>query len=149
MQTIDEKLRLLSIFHYVAGGITCVFGLFPLIHVTVGVLILSGVFRDSSGGGPPLAFGLLFAFMGLLFLILFQALGICTIISGRKIAARKSRMFSVVVAAILCAFPPICTVLGVFTIIVLVSQEAISEYESPLIAQDGWTDSDQDALEQI
>ena len=38
----DEHLRLLSIFHYVLAGLAGVFGLFPIIHLAVGLTLQAG-----------------------------------------------------------------------------------------------------------
>jgi hypothetical protein len=47
------------------------------------------------------------------------AVGILTIVSGRAIAQRKWRVFSLVMAGVNCASFPLGTLLGVFSFIVL------------------------------
>ncbi len=45
METMDkdlEHLRLLSIFHYVFGGLTALFGCFPCIYLAFGIAFVSG-----------------------------------------------------------------------------------------------------------
>ncbi|MCF5930821.1 hypothetical protein L2216_27445, partial [Xanthomonas perforans] len=37
-----QQLKLLSIFHYVLAGITGLFSLFPLIHLFMGLAIVTG-----------------------------------------------------------------------------------------------------------
>lgn len=46
-----RHLQLLSIFHFVAGGITALFGCFPLIHLTIGILLVRGVIHAQHGQG--------------------------------------------------------------------------------------------------
>lgn len=117
----EEHLRLLAIFHYVVAGIGALFACFPLIHVAMGLaLFLSPSFAGKGQNDvPPHWFGLLFVVVGGFFVLLGWGAAICTLISGRYLARRRKRMFSFVMAAILCMFMPFGTVLGVFTLIVL------------------------------
>ncbi len=39
-----EHLKLLSIFHYVLGGLTALFSLFPIIHLILGIAVVLGAF---------------------------------------------------------------------------------------------------------
>ncbi|HEX2100013.1 MAG TPA: VOC family protein [Candidatus Synoicihabitans sp.] len=116
-----RHLRLLALFHYIVGGIGCFFACFPLIHVGLGLLMIVNpeAIAEGNGDAPPAAVGYFFAGLGLLFVLLGWAMAICTIVSGRMIARRRHRTFSIVVAAVLCMFMPFGTVLGVFTLIVL------------------------------
>ena len=52
------------------------------------------------------------------------------IAAGRKLRGRRSRMFCLVIAGIECAFVPLGTVLGVFTIIVLVKDSVKAMFEA-------------------
>jgi hypothetical protein len=51
-----EHLRLLSIFH-VMGGIVGVFSLLPIIHLGMGIAIVSEALPTAGGSGPPTAMG--------------------------------------------------------------------------------------------
>src|SRR5215216_7662546 len=117
----EEHLRLLAVFHYVVAGIGGLFACFPLIHVAVGLaMFLSPSFvAKGQADVAPHWFGLLFVVMGGVFVLLGWSAAICTFISGRYLAKRRKRMFSFVTGAILCAFMPFGTILGVFTLIVL------------------------------
>lgn len=115
-------LQLLSVFHYVVGAIGFLCACLPLIHVGLGVMMIvaPGTFSDGGQHAPPPAFlGYFFAGMGALFMLAGWAVAICTIISGWLISRRKKRLFSFVLACVLCLFTPLGTVLGIFTIIVL------------------------------
>ena len=123
----EEHLKLLAIFHYVVGGLGALFACFPLIHVAIGVMMVTNpkFMTGGQGGPPPPAFlGYMFIVMGGLFVLFGWSAAICTLVSGRCLARRKKRMFSFVVAALLCMFVPFGTILGVFTIIVL-SKESV------------------------
>jgi hypothetical protein len=125
--TDAEHLRLLVIFHYVVAAMGAVFACFPLLHVAIGVMmVVSPEFMagGEKGTPPPPAIGYLFIVMGGLCVVLGWAAAICTFVSGRFLARRRNRMFSFVMAALLCMMFPFGTVLGIFTIIVL-SRESV------------------------
>ena len=129
----EEHLRLLAIFHYVVAGIGALFASFPLIHVAVGIMMLvnPGAMGAGKGAGAaPVGFGYLFIAVGAFFVLLGWSAAVCTFISGRYLARRRKRMFSFVVACLLCAFAPFGTVLGIFTIIVL-SKESVQRLYDP------------------
>jgi hypothetical protein len=115
-----EHLNLLAIFHYVVGAIGLVFACFPMIHLAIGIAMIVGAGTGMRNGDMAPAFiGYLFVGIATFLIVLGWTMAICTIISGRFIAARKNRTFSFVLAAILCFFMPFGTVLGVFTIVLL------------------------------
>ncbi len=130
MNQDEEHLKLLSIFHYVVGGISACFACFPFIHLIMGIVMLAGGFQDSRGSGPPAAFGLIFVIMALFIISLGWTLAICLIIAGRQLAKRKRYTFCFAIACISCIFMPFGTVLGVFTIIVLMRPSVKELFEA-------------------
>ncbi len=123
----NKHLNLLAMFHYILAGITALFACLPIIHVIIGILVLSGEFlRDSAGDAPPRLVGMMFLVMGSVFIILGWGLAICMFIAGRKLKQRRDRIFCMVIAGIECTLMPLGTVLGVFTLIVL-SKESVRE----------------------
>lgn len=123
----EEHLKLLAIFHYVVAAIGALFACFPLLHVAMGVMmVVSPEFLSGGQNGPPPppAIGYFFIVMGGVFVLMGWAAAIGTFLSGRFLARRQNRIFSFVMAAILCMFFPFGTALGVFTIIVL-SKESV------------------------
>jgi hypothetical protein len=117
----EEHLKLLSIFHYVVGGIAGLFACFPIFHLIGGLVVLV---LGLTGAGdderiPVLIFGLMFTLIALVLITAGWTLAICIIVSGKRIARRRNYMFCFVVACISCTLMPYGTVLGVFTIIVL------------------------------
>jgi len=124
-----KQLDLLSIFHYVVGGIMAFFSCMPFMHVFMGLAMVSGKFFENSEGcssSPDAAFGWIFVIMGSIFILFGWAISICIMIAGRKLKRRSNRMFCMVVAGIECMFMPFGTVLGVFTLIAL-NKESIKE----------------------
>lgn len=139
-QSDDEQhLHLLSIFHYVVAGLTALVSCIPIIHFTVGMglFITSLTNPQESGVFPGALFGLMFALIGGSIVLLGWAFAVCTALAGRFLSQRKHYTFCLVIAAIQCAFTPFGTVLGVFTIIVLVrpSVKALFMPTAPEIPQ--------------
>lgn len=140
----EDQLKVVSVLHYVFGGITCFFGLIPIIHVIIGFVMI-----NAAGGGPnapPPEFqwmGYLFVFLGSCVILYSEILGALAIISAGKIRARKSHMFSLVVAGIACLQFPLGTGLGVFTFVVLTRDSVRQMYEDaegPARGEPSWTD---------
>jgi len=119
MSTDNENLRLLAVFHYVVACLAGLFSLFPIFHITMGALMLSGRLGDPNEQAPDRLFGMLFIVMGLGMLVLGVAYAVCMALAGRYLTQHRSYVFCLVMAALSCAFFPFGTVLGVFTIIVL------------------------------
>jgi len=130
MNQDEEHLKLLSIFHYVVGGLAGLFACFPIIHLIIGIVMLAGGFQDASGQGPPRAIGLIFVIMALFIMTLGWTLAVCLIVSGRQLAKRKRYTFCFVLACISCIFIPFGTVLGVFTIMVLMRPSVKNIFEA-------------------
>jgi hypothetical protein len=134
MTTDEEHLNLLATFHCVVAGLGALSACVPFIHVSIGVLIVTRpeFMNGGRGSPPPEWLGYLFIALGGLFVLFGWVAAICTFISGRYLAMRKSRMFSFVVAAALCMFMPFGTVLGIFTIVVLSKESVQRLYSSPI-----------------
>ena len=77
----DDHLRILSIFHYVVGGVTALFACIPIIHLVVGIiLVVAGLSAEE--GGPPAFIGVLFIVVALLFIVCGWALAACLVYAG-------------------------------------------------------------------
>jgi hypothetical protein len=128
MEQDEEHLRLLSIFHYVVGGLAGLFAMFPIIHLVFGLMFIlkPEAFASKGGEPPPALFGWFFVILAGMFIITGWALATFIIITGRFIARRRHRLFCIIVAAAECMFMPFGTILGVFTIVVLM-QESVKE----------------------
>lgn len=113
----DNALRLLSIGHYVLAGITALFALFPVIHLLIGVGMLAGLL--DAGQTADRLFGLLFIVIALVMITLGLAMAAALAWSGRNLARRQRHTACVVVAALACMMMPLGTVLGIFSIVVL------------------------------
>jgi hypothetical protein len=115
-----EHLRLLSIFHYIVAAMMALVACIPILHLAIGYAMVSGRLDGSKHGGPPEFIGW-FLVVGAAGAILFGwTLAACTVVAGRSLAQRKRYLFCFVVAGVMAmTCMPFGTVLGVFTIIVL------------------------------
>ncbi len=115
-----EHLRLLSIFHYVVAGLTFLIGCIPMIHLGMGLAMVYAPHVFQGKGSPPPPFmGYMFAAIGALAILFCWSVAGAVVYAGRCLSARRKYLFCLVMAAIQCMFMPFGTVLGVFTIIVL------------------------------
>ena len=116
-----EHLRLLSIFHYVVAAFSGLCSLFPLIHLGIGIAMLTGRFPDGQRPDPSLGF---VAWIFILFagavIVCGLTFAFCLFLAGRYLANQRHYTFCLVMAGLACMFMPFGTVLGVFTIIVLI-----------------------------
>jgi hypothetical protein len=118
MTAEEDQLRVLSILHYVMGGLAVLFLALPLMHIGVGALMVTGRF-DSAQPHTADPAGWIFVAIGSVFLVAGLACAAGYLFAGRSLARRESYTFCFVMGALGCAFFPIGTVLGVFTIIAL------------------------------
>lgn len=128
-----SHLKTLSIAHYAVGGIIAFFGCLPLMHVAMGLALVSGMGESFPGAAETANHmdsfvGWMFVGIGLFAFIMVQAMALVMIFSGSFLRKRRHYMFSFVVACVACAFVPFGTVLGVFTIIVLSRESVKSLY---------------------
>lgn len=134
-------LRALSICHYVWGGLILAASSLFIFHIVIGTMVATGrlTFPAPSPGpgaasipvspqASPALFGAFFIGAGSCAILLGWSFGILTILSGRWIAQRRRRTFSLVIAAINCANFPFGTLLGVFTFIVLLRPSVKAMY---------------------
>ena len=122
MKSQDEQhLDILAILHYVYAGLFTLIGCIPLVYVFIGAMLVSGkIPPDSRGNPPPAEMGYIFIALGVLFSLLFWGLAGLIVACGRFLARRKHWLFCIVIAALECINMPLGTILGVFTIIVLI-----------------------------
>lgn len=121
MSQDEEHLRLLSIFHYIVGGIAALFSFFPLLYGGFGMVMLyaSSHPQPQQGEPPPALVGWLFIAFGSFGFLVGLTLATCIVLAGKFIARRRRYWFVFVTACIQCLFFPFGIILGVFTIIVL------------------------------
>jgi hypothetical protein len=121
-----EHLRLLALFHTIAGVLMVLFGCFPIVHVTVGIAALMGA--GPPGEEMPRFVGVLFTVIGLSLMLLCWGLAACLLCASRCLRERRHHTFCLVVAGVSCLWMPIGTVLGIFTILVLVRPSVRADF---------------------
>ena len=126
-----DHLNLLSIFHFVGAGLA----LFGLMFVFVHYMMFHAIFANpemwkNQKEAPPVELFMIFKWFYVVFAFWFVVSGVLNVISGLFMRARKHRTFSMVVAAINCLHVPLGTVLGIFTIIVLIRDSVREVYEA-------------------
>jgi len=120
MDNDKDQLNLLSVFHYVVGGLAALFACFPIIHFVIGLAMCAGwIGADDPDAAVLAVVGAFFMVFAGLLILAGWTFAVCLIIAGRSLASRRRYTFCLVMAAIACVFMPFGTVLGVFTIIVL------------------------------
>ena len=128
-----DHLRLLSIFHYIGAGIA-VLGLgFLAMHYFFFHAFLDNpdLWKNQKGAVPPPKE--LFALLGWFYVVFgawLAASCLINVLSGVFLGRRKYRAFSLIVAVIDCIHIPLGTVLGVFTIVVLLRPSVREVYEA-------------------
>jgi Mn2+/Fe2+ NRAMP family transporter len=121
----EEHLRLLAMFHYVSGALTCVGSLFAALSA-VFVATMSTAFAVEGQKGlseealrqmqvmPQVMAGVvaIMAVAGLVF-------GVLEIVAGRCLSQHRARVFTILVAVPRMLFIPWGTILSVVTVLVL------------------------------
>ena len=127
-----DHLQLLSIFHFVGAGLAFLGILFLLAHFMMFHAFLSNptFWQNQKQTPPPAEFFAIFKWFYLVFGAWFFVSGTLNLISAFCLRARKCRTFSLIVAGINCVHVPFGTVLGVFTIIVLVRDTVRELYDA-------------------
>jgi hypothetical protein len=131
-QVDASHLRTLAICHYICGALEICFGSLFIFHIVMGAVLLHSPNLLTPATGPsvplPPGFAWIFILMGSFAVFSGWVSGILTIISGRCIARRRRRLFSLIMAGVNCLWAPIGTVLGIFTFVVLLRPSVQSLY---------------------
>ena len=127
-----DHLDLLSIFYFVTAGLRFL-GVFFLMgySVLVNTIFANPAFWKNQNQAPPPA--MLCGIVTIIFVIagiLCVVLGVLNLMAGLFLRQHKHRTFTLVVAALNCLQIPLGTVLGVFTIVVLVRPSVVQMYEA-------------------
>jgi len=129
--TQEDHLRLLSIFHYVVGGMAALFSLFPIFHIVMGLFLILAPEKFGAKGDPPPAFiGWFFVVFAACFILAGWIFATLVILTGRFLARRKFYTFCFVMAAVESLFMPFGTVLAVFTLVVLLREPVKRMFEA-------------------
>jgi hypothetical protein len=115
-----EHLRLLGIFYYVTAGLTAMCScIFLLLFGFTGVLFVGVASDPSVTNGPPPALGAIFAVLGIFATFVCLALGGLLAYTGYSLQTQRHYYLCFVMGILMCLHAPIGTILGVFTILIL------------------------------
>jgi hypothetical protein len=129
----NEHLKLLSIFHYIVSGIAALCACIPFIHLALGLFLVIAPGRMGGNGEPPAFVGWFFITLASFFILVGWAFAVLVLIAGRFLAQRRHYTFCFVMGCVECLFMPFGTVLGVFTILVLI-RPSVKEMFTPKLS---------------
>src|SRR5262245_19352961 len=117
----EHYLRLLSIFHYIVGGLLALCSTFPVVHLIVGIgLVTGGIPAKGTGGPPPPpAMGWMFVIFAGAIMAFGWSVAIGLMVAGHFLSKRRHYVYCLVMAGLACMYQPFGVILGVFTFIVL------------------------------
>jgi hypothetical protein len=123
-------LDVLAIAHYVYAALIALIGLAMMLMASIGLLGFAGGRGMHMGSGVErgLAGCLPAAFIGLAFLVVL-AMAVVNFLAGRWLQQRRQWLPIVVVSVLNALNVPLGTLLGVFTIIVLVGDDVRAAFE--------------------
>ena len=128
----EQHLRTLAVFYYVLAGLGLLFGCLGLVYVGGGTLLAflpEDTFASDPDAPPAAAVhaaGWIVIVIGALATVLQLTGSLLLVLTGRFIAARRHRMFCLIVAGLTCLHVPLGTALGVCTFIVLSRERVIA-----------------------
>ena len=127
----DEHLRLLSIFHFVVGGLAVAGMAFLCLHFLFFYFVfLNPAMWKGQQDAPPEEFFHIFMWFYVFAGLFFAAAAVLNALSGWFLRQRTHRTFSLVVAGLDCLQIPCGTILGVFTIVILTRDSVRASYEA-------------------
>ena len=131
-EEIDEaNIKVLIVFHYVIAGLSVLGLLFLAFHYFMfnTFFMNPSIWENAEGSPPPMEFFEIFRWFYLFMAVLLVGYMAANLFSAVFMGQRHKRMFSLVVGCVNCLQFPLGTVLGIFTIIVLMRPSVQSAYE--------------------
>ena len=121
-QKDKDQIKILAIFHFVLGCLTLLgIGAVYLHYYMMRSLFMNpGMWKGKEGQAPPMEFFQVFIWVYIVMGITLLLASAANALSGVFLFKKQHRTFSLIVAGLDCMFMPFGTLLGVFTIIVLV-----------------------------
>lgn len=121
-----QHLLYLSYGHFVVGGLTTICGAFPLIHLAVGIGMVTGRM-----GSRPEPMGFMFIVVAVTLIGMFWGIAGLLIYAGRCLRDHRRRTLCFAVAILACVFlQPFGLLLGILSIIVLSRPSVRAAFEA-------------------
>jgi hypothetical protein len=115
-----QHLKLLSVFYYVVGGLIALFSCFALIYMFMGIAFIAAPPPSGGGPPPPVALGWFFILFSGAAMLLGWAWAAALMIAGWFLGQYRHYTYCLVLGCSALLFQPFGTVLGVFTIVLLI-----------------------------
>lgn len=127
-----DHLNLLAVFHFVVAGLALagIGFLFLNWFMMHSIMHNPAIWQNQKSGPPPRGLLAVFEIFYGVFGVALLLNGIANVISGLCIRRRVYRTFSLAVAGFNCLAFPFGTILGIFTIMVLVRDSVVEAYPS-------------------
>lgn len=118
----EKQLDQLALGFKVYAAVQALFACFPFIHLFIGIMVVTGGFGNDKNGPPP-AFGWIFIVIGTIFITLGWTVAICNYYAGKFIKERRNYTYCFIMSCVDCALMPFGTILGIFSIILLIKEQ--------------------------
>lgn len=124
-----ENLRVLGIFYYVVAAFAAMIALIPMIHLTIGSVLLIVSLVNPKVMFPLTFVGGVFVLVASFLILLGATFGTCLFLAGRFLRQTRHYYFCLVMGGVACVFFPWGTILGVFTLVLLSKEEVKSLFK--------------------
>jgi hypothetical protein len=126
-----EHLKLLSTFHYVAALLLAAFSLLPVFHLVAGMTMVRWSAEKPEEALPAIVAGGCLATLAGIWMLIGLSSAVCLGVAGRFLKRRIHHPFCLAAAGVSCLFMPLGTVLGVFTLLVLLRPSVRALFNPP------------------
>jgi len=113
-----QHLKLLSVFYYIVGALIAFLSCFALIYLIVGIVFVAA--PPPSRGEPPPALGWIFIVLSSGVMLLGWTWAVALMFAGWFLGRCRHYLYCLVLGCSTLLFQPLGTILGVFTIIILI-----------------------------
>jgi len=130
-KSVDEQhLKLLSVFHFVGAGLAGLGIAFVALHYALFSTVMDVAARQGTSAAPPPAeFFALFRWVYVVLGLMYGSSLVLNLLAGGYLRARRHRIFCIVVASLNCLHMPLGTILGIFTIVVLIRDSVRESFD--------------------
>jgi hypothetical protein len=126
-----EHLKLLSTFHYVAALLVALLSLLPLFHLIAGMTMVRWSADRPEDALPAIFAGGCLATLAGIWMLTGLSSAACLAVAGHFLARRIHYAYCLSVAGVECLFMPVGTLLGVFTLLVLLRPSVRTLFTPP------------------
>lgn len=114
-----DHLKILAIFHYVYAGLVAASGCCLSVYMIPGVIFATAANDPNMQNPPPKELGYFMIGIAVVGMLFIWGIAALTALAGRKLQQRQGHVFCTIIAGLLCLAFPIGTILGIFTLVVL------------------------------